>query len=90
MQPIDTAYHDLANAIVMQAVTDYRNALKGISYDRRPAEFIVTKLEKFFRSTYYRTLTRVNGEYLIEQLRKEHRENEERSKNESNTSTGNA
>lgn len=84
----NTVYHDLANAIVLQAVEDYRNALRGISYIRYPPETIVKKLEEFFRSDYYEMLTKVNGEYLIEKLKKEHRENERR-KNESNTDTGN-
>ena len=84
----DTVYHDLANAIVLQAVEDYRNALKGKSYNRYSPKTIIKKLEEFFRSDYYEMLTKVNGEYLIETLRKEHLENERR-KNESNTDTSN-
>ena len=73
---VDRAYHDIANAIIVQAVEDYRNALKGISYEPNvPAEFICQRLERFFRSQWYRTLTNVSGEYLIEQINKEHLEN---------------
>ena len=72
MHSIQTAYYDLANAIVFQAVTDYRKALNGVSYNKKyPPEIIVTKLEKFFRSSWYRTLTKVDGEYLIERIREE-------------------
>lgn len=84
MQPTNTVWHDLANAIVLQAVYDYRNALKGISYRDHTPEEIVESIEKFFRSEYFTVLTKVSGEYLIEQLKEEHRENERRN-NESNT-----
>lgn len=44
---------NLANAIVLQAVTDYRNALKGISYSRRqPPEKVIKEVKKFFRSEW--------------------------------------
>ena len=82
----DIVYQNLANAIVLQAVEDYRNALKGISYNRYPPEIAILELEKFFHSEYFKTLTKVNGDYLIDKLKKEHKENE-RSNNESNTDT---
>ena len=85
---IDLAYEDLANAVVLQAVEDYRNALKGKGYDNKSPERIIGELEKFFRSEYYEVLTKVNGEYLIEKLREEHLENERRN-NESNADTSN-
>ena len=69
---INTCYQDLANAIVCQAAEDYRNALNGISYCNKSPEYIIKSIEKFFRSSYFRLLTNVSGEYLIEQLRKEH------------------
>lgn len=73
---------NLANAIVLQAVTDYRNALKGISYSRRqPPEKVIKEVKKFFRSEWYRLLTKVDSEFLIRELEKEHLE---RSRNESN------
>lgn len=67
-------YQELANAIVLQAVEDYRNALDGKGCEHKPPEIVITEIEKFFRSDYYRTLTRVNGEYLIEQLKEEYYE----------------
>lgn len=77
MHPIQSAHHDLANAIIVQAVEDYRNALNGVSYDRNlTPESVVKSIERFFRSEYYRTLTNVGGEYLIEQLNKEHKQKE--------------
>ena len=78
MHPIKFAYYDLANAIVEQAAIDYRNALNGVSYDRRYSpESVIKETEKFFRSEWYRTLTNVDGEYLIANLKKEHKEKEQ-------------
>ena len=67
-------YENVANAIVIQAVNDYRAALDGKGYDYLPAKAVIKELEKFFRSSYYRSLTKVKGEYLIERLKQEHRE----------------
>lgn len=88
--PIERAYHDIANAIITQAVDDYRNALMGVSYEQNvPPEYVRQRLERFFRSEWYRTLTNVDGEYLIERLNKEHLE-KLGGNDESNIDTGNA
>ena len=71
MHPIEEAHHELANAIIIQAVADYRSALNGISYNSHPAEEIIKEIEKFFLSDDFRALTKVSGEYLIRQIRKE-------------------
>ena len=84
----EMCYRDLANAIVLQAVEDYRNALNGRSYNRYSPDRVIIELENFFHSEYYQTLTKVNGDYLIELLKEEHIENE-RIKNESYTDTSN-
>ena len=93
MQTIEMAYQELANAIVLQAVHDYRNALKGITYNPKnkklTPENIVKKVEQFFRSDSFRMLTKVDPEYLIEELRKEHLEYLERKENESNPTASN-
>lgn len=78
LAPIDRAYLDLANAIVTQAANDYRDALNR-NHPRRLLE-----IEKFFRSKWYRILTKVDGEYLIEKLKKEHIENRKEELCESN------
>ena len=74
MHPMDLPYQRLANAIVLQAVADYRNAMDGIGYDYKPADKCIIELEKFFRSSRYRMLTKVKGEYLLGRLKAEHRE----------------
>ena len=72
---IETAYRNLANAIVVQAAKDYRNALdgKGISITK-PPEYVIKEVTKFFHSSWYRKLTKVDGDFIIEQLHREHNE----------------
>ena len=55
-------YEELANAIVLQAVKDYR--MTDDPDDQ-------AELEKFFRSEWYGVLTSLDAELLISQLRKE-------------------
>ena len=69
----ENPYEKLANAIVLQAVSDYRTALKKVKKNPKNREAIegALQLEKFFRSEWYQVLTSVDGEYLIDRLRKE-------------------
>lgn len=66
-------YENLANAIIVLAAKDYRVALRR--WRRHPgsheARYMVSKLEGFFRSAWYSVLTDVDGEYLMERIRKE-------------------
>ena len=68
-----TIYEDLANAIILQAVKDYRMALKGLKANprNRTAKADKGEIERFFRSQWYSALTDVNGEMLIHFLQKE-------------------
>ena len=59
---MDTPYENLANAIVLQAVKDYR-----LNDDERE----LASIERFFRSGWFSTLTSINPEMLISKLRKE-------------------
>ncbi len=67
-------YEALANAIVIMAVTDYRKALRSLRRNpgSKSAQTQANKLERFFRSEWYRHLTKVDGEMLIVKLREEH------------------
>lgn len=71
----ENPYERLANAIILQAVSDYRAALKKIRKNPRnkSAMHDAMSLEKFFRSEWYQQLTSVDGEYLIRRLREEAR-----------------
>jgi len=64
------AYEGLANAIILQAVKDYRKAIKTLKRHPRyePAKAVKAEVEGFFRSEWYRTLTAVDGEMLIRKL----------------------
>lgn len=67
---------NLANAIVLQAVTDYRTALKKVKANPRNKDAIneALDIERFFRSDWYHTLTSVDGEFLIRRLQEEIRQ----------------
>lgn len=69
-------YEALANAIILQAVKDYRMALKRVKKNPRNKEAIseALALEKFFRSSWYSTLTSVDGDFLIQKLQEEIRQ----------------
>ena len=66
-------YEKLANAIVLQAVTDYRRALRKLRKDPKDEEAVKTivQVEKFFRSGWYQLLTSIDGEFLLNKLREE-------------------
>ena len=57
-------YEELANAIILQAVKDYR-----LTDDERELQ----EIERFFRSGWFGVLSKVNPEFLIQSLRKEKR-----------------
>lgn len=67
------SYTELANAIIIQAVKDYRKALKTLKRHPRyePARAMVTEVEEFFHSDWYRVLTSVDGDMLIRKIRRE-------------------
>ena len=66
-------YDKLADAIVLQAVKDYRSLLRKWKKNINNREIMreLSKIEKFFRSEWYLLLTNVDPEFLIEKLRKE-------------------
>ena len=68
-----TIYENLANAIILQAVKDYRMALKSLQANprNRTAQAEKAEIERFFRSQWYSSLTDVDGEMLILSLQKE-------------------
>ena len=69
----ENPYEKLANAIILQAVSDYRAVLKKVKKNPKNRDAIdeALQIEKFFRSEWYQVLTSVDGEYLIDRLRKE-------------------
>ncbi len=70
-------YERLANAIVEQAVKDYRDAVKKLKKpnlkkkDRFLAEKMKRDCERFFLGEYIKTLTAVDGKYILRKLEEE-------------------
>ena len=70
---MNSNYENLANAIVLQAVNDYRKALRTLSLNphNRSAQYERRSIEQFFRSGWFGVLTRLDPELLIRKLKAE-------------------
>ncbi len=66
-------YRDLADAIVIQAVKDYRKANKKLAIGRENVETqrVHDECLRFFGSRWFGLLTELDPELLIEKLDKE-------------------
>ena len=62
-------YINLANAIVLQAVEDYRKALNYPN--NRTAMYECRSIERFFLSGWFSVLTNIDPEVLITKLKAE-------------------
>lgn len=77
-------YEELGNAIIIQACNDYKKAYKqslrrsGIAGE---ADEELAELEAFFRSDWYKQLTEVDGEMLMERLKNEVKKGERKKGN---------
>jgi hypothetical protein len=71
--PVADPYEELAKAIIVQAATDYREALKILKEDptRLKGQRLKSDCERFFRSQWFKALTEVDGEFLIKKLQEE-------------------
>lgn len=66
-------YEALGNAVVLQAVKDYRDAVHKLSCGKKNtvAESMKQECEWFFRSQYFNLFTQLDGKALLSQLEKE-------------------
>ena len=66
-------YEKLANAIILQAVKDYRAAKKKLKKQptNKDAEIMIKDTERFFRSDWFTALTDVDGEVILRKLQEE-------------------
>ncbi len=66
-------YEALANAVVLQAVNDYRDAVKKLSCGRKnvAAQAMKEECESFFKSSYFNQFTELDGNTLLSRLEKE-------------------
>ena len=62
---------DLSNAIILQAVKDYRIALAGGSVNGRDSKSVIEECERFFQSEWFNSLTKIDCNYLMKNIRKE-------------------
>lgn len=70
---IDDAYQKFGHAIVLQAVKDYRSALKSLK--QSPGNIAASSMkhdaERFFHSGLYSAITSLDPEMLIAKLNEE-------------------
>ena len=66
-------YEDLANGIVLQAVKDWRKAVRTLKKRPRyePAKQMRNECERFFRSEWFEALTSVDGSVILRKLKQE-------------------
>ena len=67
----ETGIEDLSNAIILQAVKDYRIALAGGSVNGRDSKTVIEECERFFQSGWFNVLTNADGMIIIANIRKE-------------------
>lgn len=69
----DKNYEDLANAIVLRAVEDYRDSRKKLKKDLGNEKAIPMMLDvlRFLRSSWCKCLTELDGELIIKQIQEE-------------------
>lgn len=73
MNRTTSPYEDLANAIVLQAVKDYRKALAGnkLHPKKKPYRKEKNSIERFFRSRWFSDLSNLDPLLLMRKLREE-------------------
>ena len=66
-------YDLLGNAVVLQAVKDYRDAVKKLSRGKKNenATQIKAECKRFFQSGHFNIFTKLDGKVLLSQLKKE-------------------
>ena len=66
-------YENLANAIVLQAVKDWRSAVRTLKKRPRydPAKQMRDDCERFFLSDWFEELTSVDGGIILRKLKQE-------------------
>ncbi|MCD8073452.1 MAG: hypothetical protein LUF27_00165 [Lachnospiraceae bacterium] len=63
-------YEQLANAIILQAVRDLRDALKKLKRNpnNRDAQAVRDEITRFFKSGWFSTLTSGDGKFLLRKI----------------------
>ena len=68
-------WQELGNAIVLQAVKDYKAAMRKLRKDAdyKPARKMLRECERFFHSGWYEMLTDIEPECLLRGVRRKGR-----------------
>ena len=69
----DENYVNLANAIILRAVNDYKEAkeiIPNTQENKIKKEKIINDVTSFLKSQYFQTLTSVPGECILKELEK--------------------
>ena len=66
-------YENLANAIVITAAKDYRDALRSLTRNKKNnnAKRMKEEVERFFNSDWYSVLTDLDGAFLMRKIQEE-------------------
>lgn len=69
----EEGFYNLAEAIILQSVKDYRYALRTLKKYPYSLESnkVKSNVERFFCSKWYSELTNIDGKILIKKLREE-------------------
>ena len=62
---VDAGYDALANAIIVQACKDYRKAIRSFDI------YEMKQIRHFFHSQWFKELTKVDGDYIIQGIERE-------------------
>lgn len=67
---MNTPCENLANAIILRAVEDYRESLSTLRYNPYDKNAVISKdeIERFFHSGWFGVLTKLDPESLIRRL----------------------
>ena len=74
MTEIDLAYENLANAIILQAVKDFRRCIKVVKRNTRNKEKVIEEMREivtFIKSPWFKTLTNLEPSILLKKLQQE-------------------
>lgn len=74
MTESDNPYANLANAIILQAVKDFRKCIKVVKRNSRNKEQAIREMRKiveFIKSPWFRVLTNLDPQVLLEKLEEE-------------------
>ena len=73
VDPMLYAAEELANAIIIKAANDYRQAMKDLWLCPRNAcaRHTIIECERFFKSPYFNMLTAIDGVWLMKKLLEE-------------------